>query len=141
MKLCKSCGLVKSSTEFHKNKSRTDGLQYSCKACNISKVRAWQQKHPDQHKAHWVTQSFTRHGITAVRYQELLEAQGGVCAACGGDNLGKRLPIDHDHSCCPGAYSCGNCIRGLLCHGCNSALGHVNDSVTKLDQLKIYLEG
>lgn len=47
----------------------------------------------------------------------------GTCEICkrGFDNL----HIDHDHSCCPGNYSCGKCLRGLLCPGCNSNLGWV----------------
>lgn len=35
--------------------------------------------------------------------------------------------VDHDHACCPtkgGAATCGECVRGVLCLGCNVALGH-----------------
>lgn len=37
--------------------------------------------------------------------------------------------IDHDHSCCPGATSCGECIRGILCGGCNTAFGRLEKLV------------
>lgn len=33
MKRCARCGLVKSISEFHRNRARRDGLQTYCKAC------------------------------------------------------------------------------------------------------------
>lgn len=50
------------------------------------------------------------------------------------------LRIDHDHKCCPRGGSCGRCVRGWLCHNCNSALGFVQDSEVKLEDLKTYLK-
>lgn len=46
--------------------------------------------------------------------------------------VGRTLVVDHDHGCCPGQKSCGNCIRGLLCDNCNIGLGHFKDSVESL---------
>lgn len=47
---------------------------------------------------------------------ELLEAQGGVCAICGGSDPRSRLGwhLDHDHE--TGA------VRGVLCYSCNVIL-------------------
>ena len=60
------------------------------------------------------------HGTTVA---EILRIQGSVrpeCAACGST---AELKVDHDHKCCPTANSGGCCIRGYLCHECNSAEG------------------
>lgn len=63
--------------------------------------------------------------LTRAGYQALLEEQGGCCAICLRPPKKNRLAIDHDHACCPGSGSCGHCIRGLLCAGCNVQLGAV----------------
>lgn len=65
-----------------------------------------------------------KRGLTVAQYDELLKAQGGVCAICkrpesilhhGKNN--QVLAVDHDHD--TGA------IRGLLCFGCNIGLGRL----------------
>ena len=69
-----------------------------------------------------------RFHITLERYKELHDGQQGCCGVCEKPETvtakGKlqRLGIDHDHSCCPGDFSCGKCIRGLVCSRCNVAL-------------------
>lgn len=82
-----------------------------------------------------------RYGITEEQFQSMLAEQGG-CAACGSTATdGKYWHVDHDHSCCDTqASSCGRCVRGVLCHGCNTALGNVKDSKARLAQLIAYLE-
>lgn len=50
------------------------------------------------------------------------------------------LVVDHDHDCCPGAKSCGQCIRGLLCQYCNAALGMIANDPTTGRALADYLE-
>lgn len=69
-----------------------------------------------------------KYGVT----REQAEALSAIveCQICGaGDTV---LQVDHDHACCPGKYACGNCVRGMVCAGCNAFLGKVGDDVDRL---------
>jgi hypothetical protein len=82
-----------------------------------------------------------KYNLTRDDYVDLEKSQNGVCKICGEPEKYKnRLSIDHDHSCCPGYGSCGKCIRGLLCHHCNSGLGNAKDSVEILQKMINYLQ-
>lgn len=89
----------------------------------------------------------SRYGITVERYQEMLDAQGGGCGICGRLETytvgGKpmRLSVDHDHSCCPGRKSCGDCVRGLLCNNCNKGIGLLGHSHEVLTKAASYVRG
>jgi hypothetical protein len=86
----------------------------------------------------------TLYGLTLEQYNEKLKAQDGKCAIC------KKVPIkfnvDHDHNCCSitgrkrvDRKTCGKCVRGLLCDGCNTALGRFKDSEEILQRAIDYL--
>lgn len=82
-----------------------------------------------------------RHGLSLEDYEQMMEDQEGTCAICDGVNpSGRRLVIDHDHTCCPGPNSCGNCVRGLLCNGCNVFMGSGRDELERLRRCVAYLE-
>lgn len=85
-----------------------------------------------------------RHGLTTEQYDTLLGSQGGTCAMDGcnrtDDGAGRMLHIDHDHDCCPGARSCGRCIRGLLCARHNVGIGFFNNDPAALYAAIAYLE-
>ena len=48
----------------------------------------------------------------------------GKCAICP---RVEPLVQDHDHSCCPTGYSCGDCLRGSICQKCNLLIGHIEN--------------
>lgn len=81
------------------------------------------------------------YNLTLARYEALYEAQGGVCAGCGPrtgrTGKSKALAVDHDHRCCPGPVSCGECVRGLLCSECNQYIGrHRDDPASILEEAR-----
>lgn len=87
---------------------------------------------------------FAKYSITEQQYMEMLAAQDYSCAICGTKRPGRNNSItswavDHDHSCCPGDRSCGECIRGLLCGNCNTMLGMAQDKPSRLDAAAAYL--
>jgi hypothetical protein len=107
-RLCVRCQAHKPDDQFASTKRRHDGLHTECRRCTA-----------DRHTAR-------RYGID---YDAMLEQQGGRCAMCGTDECatGQRFSVDHDHACCPGEFSCGKCVRGLLCRKCNGGLGFIED--------------
>lgn len=88
-----------------------------------------------------------RHRIRAFyklswkQYMEMFESQGGRCFICGvhQDDIDKSFSVDHDHACCPGKKSCGECVRGLLCSNCNTGIGFLQDSPKILQSAIDYL--
>jgi hypothetical protein len=86
--------------------------------------------------------SIGRYSLTIDRYREMWVAQNGVCKLCRGEPSGRAivLAIDHDHTCCPGQSSCGECVRGLLCDRCNNGLGCFGDDPELLRTAAAYIE-
>jgi hypothetical protein len=71
-------------------------------------------------------------GWSEPEYARVAEAQGGVCAVCGRPPPdGSVLDADHDHR--------ANKPRGLLCRGCNQALGLLGDDPELIDALAAYV--
>ena len=106
--------------------------------------RQWQntyQMGPEQRRRRLASFRKYRTGLTDDDFAELLDMQNGRCAICGASEPGGKgtWHIDHDHACCPGARSCGKCVRGLLCGSCNLALGLMCDDIGRLQAAIVYL--
>jgi nitrate/TMAO reductase-like tetraheme cytochrome c subunit len=128
----------------------------ACKKCTIILAERWRKANPEKyktvlaksqkkwresHREYWVAHQKKRHGLSEEQYSRMLERQGGVCGVC-------HMPftdedpavIDHKHACCPGHYSCGKCVRGLIHQSCNRGLGSFGDSAMKCRLAAEYLE-
>lgn len=88
------------------------------------------------------SRTLNSYNIDAEMYYQFLKIQGGGCYLCGKtpEENGRRLSVDHDHACCPPDFSCGFCIRGLLCTDCNQGLGNFHDNPEILQRAITYLE-
>lgn len=115
---CPKCKTEKLLNEFHKSKDRPDGVQPWCKACNKNKALQ------------------TRYGISSEELDIMRERQKGRCAICSRkltDGKGiTKLCVDHCHST--------GKTRGLLCTGCNLAIGAVRDDPKLCRKAAEYLE-
>ncbi len=72
-----------------------------------------------------------RYGITEDDYHKMVKDQQCKCKICG-NKPQKPLYVDHCHET--------KRIRGLLCHQCNVALGHMNDDPQRLEKAISYLK-
>lgn len=105
-----------------------------CPACKVDK------RDPAAQRAKERRRTLRLYGLTAERFDAMLTTQNGRCAICRSDDPGRDTwNIDHDHACCPGKGSCGNCVRGLLCQNCNLMIGHAKDDAALLQQAIAYL--
>lgn len=119
---------------FKPKKYRAEGAVCAISGCGKD------QKQGDYCHGHYSL--FWRYSITPDWWESTLRHQGGKCAICLNalSCEAREVHVDHDHSCCPGGRSCGSCVRGLLCRGCNWALGHFGDNVVTLRAAADYIE-
>ena len=74
-----------------------------------------------------------RYGISLEIYEQMLKRQNGVCEICNQKCKTKpSLSVDHCHAT--------QKVRGLLCHACNTTIGHMKDSTELLLKAVKYLE-
>ncbi len=124
MKTCSKCGRELPLEAFWNNIRTRDGKQAACKRCHGKGVRDYQERIGIRWR-----NLLVRYRMTREQYEAMLARQGGRCLICGTDqgraSNAHLFDVDHDHSCCAGIVTCGNCIRGLLCARCNVIVARV----------------
>lgn len=63
------------------------------------------------------------YNITPDQWYEMAKDGCNVCSSEIGQGTDRNLHVDHDHKCCPGKRSCGECVRGVVCNRCNTSIG------------------
>lgn len=162
MKVCGRCGESKALDEFAPDRRAKSGVGRYCLPCKDERTkeqarernrryvaahperraagqkrwrervgpdywRRWREANPGKDREY---QLRSLYGITVEQYDAMFEAQGGLCAICGRPGNGP-LRVDHDHET--------NEVRGLLCHGCNVAIGLMADDPDRLIAAAAYL--
>lgn len=117
IRLCVDCLDSKPLSDYPKNANSSGGYLSRCKLCYASRnsIASW--------------------GIDVRNYSNC-----DVCKEPLNFDDSKKVVVDHDHSCCPGNRSCGECVRGVLCSRCNVGLGMFRDNPSYLRLAADYLE-
>jgi hypothetical protein len=148
MKACSKCREVKPFTEFSPRTDRASGYLSQCKACQRAKsatyyhdgggkatsAARYAREDPEKRRQYYLK---SRYQLTPERYDAMYMCQGGACAICGTPE--DTLFIDHNHECCPGKNTCGECVVALLCSNCNVAIGLLRESPLVADRAAAYL--
>jgi hypothetical protein len=92
----------------------------------VSQTR-YRRAHPERIRAAKLKAAY---GLTVEAWDQLYARQRGCCALCGKE---RKLHVDHCHDT--------NTIRGLLCSGCNTALGTLGDTLESMGRVMAYLRG
>lgn len=75
-----------------------------------------------------------KYSLTPDALDAMIAAQDGRCACCGDVlEVGRGTHVDHDHVT-------GE-VRGVLCHGCNTSIGKLGDTVDGVARAVAYLAG
>ena len=123
-RVCVDCGIASRPARFPGPRCATDN-------------RARKQQARD---AAFARRLLATYNLTVEQYEAIYAHQGGKCALCQrATGKVRRLACDHDHACCDGPTSCGNCVRGLLCGTCNKTLGHYRDDPAAFQRAIDYL--
>ena len=135
---CNQCCISKVSTAFSKQKRQngTFGRRSVCKQCrsqNQSKVTASESAETKlRRRSRFLLKTY---GITIEDYNHMLTIQNFTCASCKRHQsmFKKALVVDHNHKT--------GKVRGILCSGCNLALGNISEDPDKLIKLAAYIRG
>lgn len=116
-------------------KTHPNGDTY-CYECKKLRTKQSTKQNPEKHsKYQWKSRIKRTYGITEEQYLGLYTSQNGKCAICNDviELRGKQTHIDHDHETLE--------VRGLLCHGCNTAIGLFKENEETMNNAIKYLRG
>jgi hypothetical protein len=76
----------------------------------------------------------SRYGLTIEQYNMLLQQTNGICPICLTEFSGfnHRAVVDHCHTT--------GRVRGILCNGCNAAIGFLKDDTKVVQRALKWLE-
>lgn len=136
---CSTCKQFCAVEDFGWDQARNQPNR-RCADCHAAWMRGYNAR-PGQRLARRASRLRSKYRIEPGEYQRRYAEQDGLCAICqcsipylltdeSQDNRATHA-VDHDHT--TGA------VRGLLCGGCNTAIGHMRDNPDRLEAAARYL--
>jgi hypothetical protein len=124
LKWCSGCQTEKPVEDFHKNRSRPDGLQNYCKACAMEAQKSSESKHPKTRALRRRrTEIQKKYGMSLEDFDTMLWDQNGRCPICA-----REMEEPHVHA------------SSLLCDTCYAGLGQFQESTDLLFRAISYLD-
>lgn len=161
MTICQSCNTIRVREWRARNRERVRKYKHDYRIANLEKSKEWdrnkRQKHApeikDRNRKYYASvakfkrheRNLQRYNMSVADYEARLASQNNKCAVCNEPepykttNSRTHWHVDHDHGCCSGSFSCGSCIRSLLCVNCNLMLGNARDDIAILQKAILYL--
>ena len=131
-KPCACCGEVLPRSAFGSlnNAKAPRAVKSYCRPCINAKARARNNQTPAAADLNRRRCKLKKFGLTLEDFDRLAQAGCALCEAAEAGGKG-RFHVDHDHA--TGAF------RGLLCHSCNTGLGHFKDQSAVLEKAARYV--
>lgn len=138
-KTCTSCDQRLGIINFHKRGGvRGSELRSSCKACEKIKSRSYLRANPFLARAQGLRATGAK-GATKEKLKKLFARANGKCESCSKDfrkekhaHKNNDYEFDHNHDT--------GLLRGVLCKGCNMALGLLEENPNYIRKLADYIE-
>lgn len=135
MKECTKCGVNQPLGNYFKNQKGRDGLRSQCKSCfNTSHRDSYKRMVEADPNYNRNRELIRKYGITLEDRERMLKEQKGRCKICQRPEKDVRhslLCVDHCHST--------GVVRGLLCSGCNTGIGSLEDNPKALKAALSYI--
>ncbi len=140
-KVCKGCGLGFPVDQFllQKRHGKREGEAVRSPYCDICRRRKnneyrfeREDREPGYLERTGRKKTLAQYGMTPEEYDEMFEAQNGLCAVCGKPpSSGRHLVVEHDHDT--------DEVRGLTCDSCNLGIGLFHNDPDLLIAAAMYL--
>ena len=140
--LCAPCYLSRPALAGDRRaECHTDRVHFARGQCHNCYMRAYQREHDTaERRARWAKSVRLRRmlrksvewGLGPDEFWQRVERGCTICGAVFDESAWGGPRFDHNHA--TGGF------RGLLCHGCNTSIGHLKDNPALIRRAAAYVE-